>query len=113
MKIGALVASGVSGALAGLLYIGQYGAASYTLGTSDLLTVFAAVIIGGTALAGGKGSIVGALVGSLLIGTLNNGLVIIGLANPEQLMARGAIIIAAVLFSARQRGTRTRKAKAA
>jgi ribose transport system permease protein len=104
IKIGALVASGAAGAIAGLLYVGQYGAASYTLGTSDLLTVIAAVIIGGTALAGGKGSVVGALVGSLLIGTLNNGLVIIGLANPEQLMARGAIIIGAVLFSARTRG---------
>jgi ribose/xylose/arabinose/galactoside ABC-type transport system permease subunit len=74
------------------------------LGTSDLLTVIAAVIIGGTALAGGKGSVIGALVGSLLIGILNNGLVIIGLSNPEQLIARGLIIIAAVIFSARTQG---------
>jgi ribose transport system permease protein len=101
VKVGALMASGTAGAFAGLLYIGQFGAASYTLGTSDLLTVIAAVIIGGTALLGGKGSVVGALVGSLLIGTLNNGLVIIGLANPEQQVARGLIIIAAVMFSAR------------
>jgi ribose transport system permease protein len=106
VKIGALTASGMGGALAGLLYTGQYGAASYTLGTSDLLTVIAAVIIGGTALAGGKGSVLGAVVGSLLIGTLNNGLVIIGLANPEQLIARGIIIIAAVMFSARTVGQR-------
>ena len=104
VKIGVLTASGIGGALAGLLYTGQYGAASYTLGTSDLLTVIAAVIIGGTALAGGKGSVLGALVGSLLIGTLNNGLVIIGLSNPEQLIARGLIIIAAVIFSARAAG---------
>jgi ribose transport system permease protein len=97
----------MAGALAGLLYSGQFAAASYTLGTTDLLTVIAAVIIGGTALMGGKGSVVGAVVGSLLIGTLNNGLVIIGLANPEQLMARGLIIIAAVMFSARTRSVRT------
>jgi ribose transport system permease protein len=101
VKIGALIASGVGGALAGLLYVGQYAAASYTLGTSDLLTVIAAVIIGGTALTGGKGSVIGALVGSLLIGTLNNGLIIVGLDSPQQLMARGIIIIAAVIFSAR------------
>jgi ribose transport system permease protein len=106
IKVGALTASGIGGALAGLLYAGQYGAASYTLGTSDLLTVIAAVIIGGTALMGGKGSVVGAVVGSLLIGTLNNGLVIIGLSNPEQLIARGIIIIAAVMFSARTVGQR-------
>ncbi len=101
MKVGALMASGFAGALAGLLYAGQFGAATYTLGTSDLLTAIAAAIIGGTVLTGGKGSVIGALVGSLLIGILNNGLIILGLADPEQLMARGVIIIAAVVFSAR------------
>jgi ribose transport system permease protein len=101
MKVGALMASGFAGALAGLLYAGQFGAATYTLGTSDLLTAIAAAIIGGTVLTGGKGSVIGALVGSLLIGILNNGLIIAGLADPEQLMARGVIIIAAVVFSAR------------
>ena len=111
VKVGALTASGIGGALAGLLYAGQYGAASYTLGTSDLLTVIAAVIIGGTALTGGKGSVLGAVVGSLLIGTLNNGLVIIGLSNPEQLIARGIIIIAAVMFSARTVGQRQARAR--
>lgn len=111
VKVGVLTVSGVGGALAGLLYAGQYGAASYTLGTSDLLTVIAAVIIGGTLLTGGKGSVLGAVVGSLLIGTLNNGLVIIGLANPEQLIARGIIIIAAVMFSARTVGQRKTRAR--
>ncbi len=105
VKVGALMASGLAGAIAGLLYAGQFGAATYTLGTSDLLTAIAAAIIGGTVLTGGKGSVIGALVGSLLIGILNNGLIIQGLADPEQLMARGAIIIAAVVFSARA-GTR-------
>jgi ribose transport system permease protein len=111
LRVGAMVASGLGGALAGLLYVGQFGAASYTLGTSDLLTVIAAVIIGGTSLAGGKGSVIGALIGSLLIGTLNNGLIIIGLANPEQLMVRGVIIIAAVIFSARTVTRRRRTAE--
>jgi ribose transport system permease protein len=101
IKIGAFIASGVGAAFAGTLYIGQFGAASYTLANTDLLTVFASVIIGGTALTGGKGSVVGAFVGSLLLGTLNNGLIIVGLTNPEQLLARGVIIIAAVIFSAR------------
>lgn len=101
IKVGAFIASGVGAAFAGTLYIGQYGAASYTLGNTDLLTVFASVIIGGTALTGGKGSVVGAFVGSLLLGTLTNGLIIVGLTNPEQLLARGIIIIAAVIFSAR------------
>lgn len=101
IKIGVMVASGIGGALAGLLYSAQYAAASYTLGSSDLLTVIAAVIIGGTVLAGGKGSVVGAVVGSLLIGTLNNALVILGLGSPQQQMVQGLIIVLAVLFSAR------------
>src|SRR5207302_2127334 len=89
------------GALAGLLYDGQYAAAEFTTGGSDLLTVFAAAIIGGTSLMGGKGSVVGALVGSLLIGTLNNALILVNLGAPEQLMARGIIVVIAVVASSR------------
>jgi ribose transport system permease protein len=103
VKVGALMASGSAGALGGLLYVGQYHGARYDLGSSDLLTVIAAAIIGGTALAGGKGSVTGALVGSLLLGAVNNGLIILGLDVPQQLMFRGAIIIAAVVLSSRAR----------
>jgi ribose transport system permease protein len=101
IKIGALAASGAAGALAGLHYAAQYGAAEYTTGSTDLLTVIAAAIIGGTALAGGKGSVVGAVVGSLLIGTLNNALILLGLGAPQQLMARGIIIVVAVIVASR------------
>ena len=106
VKIGVLVASGMAGALAGLLYVGQYHGARFDLGSTDLLTVIAAAIIGGTSLAGGKGSVVGAVIGSLLLGTVNNGLIILGLDVPQQLMFRGLIIIDAVVLSARA-GRRT------
>lgn len=101
-----LIFSGLGGALAGLIYVGQYTAATYTLGSSDLLNVLAAVIVGGTVLAGGQGSVVGALIGSWLIGLIGNALIILGLANPEQLMVRGLIIILAVILSCRPRGSR-------
>lgn len=104
VKVMVLMFSGIGGALGGLIYLGQFGAATYTLGSSDLLNVLAAVIVGGTALAGGKGSVVGALIGSLLIGLIGNALIILGLAAPEQLMARGLIIILAVILSSRPRG---------
>jgi hypothetical protein len=91
----------MAGALAGLLYDGQYAAAEFSTGGSDLLTVFAAAIIGGTSLMGGMGSVVGAVVGSLLIGTLNNALILINLGAPEQLIARGIIIVVAVILSSR------------
>jgi ribose transport system permease protein len=104
VKVMVLVFSGIGGALGGLIYLGQFTAATYTLGSSDLLNVLAAVIVGGTVLAGGKGSVVGALIGSLLIGLIGNALIILGLASPEQLMVRGLIIILAVILSSRPRG---------
>jgi len=101
VKVTVLVVSGMAGALGGLLYVGQFHGARFDLGSTDLLTVIAAAIIGGTVLTGGKGSVVGAAVGSLLLGAVNNGLIILGLDVPQQLMFRGLIIIAAVILSAR------------
>jgi ribose/xylose/arabinose/galactoside ABC-type transport system permease subunit len=65
------------------------------------LDVIAAVILGGTSLFGGRGTIVGTLIGSLIIGVLNNGLVIIGVNSSWQIAVKGAIIILAVAFSKR------------
>ncbi|MGR3723918.1 ABC transporter permease [Abyssibius alkaniclasticus] len=87
--------------LAGLLYAGRLQAAKYTLGESDLMTVIAAVIVGGTLLNGGKGSVIGALVGSLLMGMLNNGLILMNLAVSDQMIVRGLIILLAVAVSLR------------
>ena len=87
--------------LAGLLYAGRLQAAKYTLGESDLMVVIAAVIVGGTALNGGKGSIIGAMIGSLLMGMLNNGLILMGLQVSDQMIVRGLIILIAVAVSLR------------
>lgn len=108
VKIWVFVFAGIGGALGGLIYLGQYTTATASLGgSSDLLNVLAAVIIGGTALTGGRGSVVGALVGSLLIGVIANALVILGVSSPQELMAEGAIIIATVVVSSR-RGVQNR-----
>ncbi|AVX03491.1 putative ABC transporter permease protein [Maritalea myrionectae] len=95
-----MICGGLAG-LAGLLYAGRLQAARYTLGESDLMTVIAAVIIGGTALKGGKGTIIGALVGSLMMGMLNNGLILMGLSVSDQMIVRGVIILIAVAISLR------------
>lgn len=105
IRVSVLVISAATAALAGMLYSGRLQGARYTLGEADLLTVIAAVIIGGTRLFGGKGSIVGAVAGSVLVGMLNNGLILMGLAVAEQMMARGAIIILAVALSLRETPT--------
>jgi ribose transport system permease protein len=96
-----MVLSGVLAALAGLLYAGRLHGARYTLGEADLLTVIAAVIVGGTRLNGGAGSILGALIGSLLMGMLNNGLILLGYEPSDQMIARGLIILIAVALTLR------------
>ena len=80
IKIAALMTSAGTAAVAGMLYAGRLQGARYTYGETDLMTVIAATVIGGTSLFGGRGSIVGALVGSLLMGMLNNGLLLMGLS---------------------------------
>lgn len=103
IRLAVLTLSGGLAALAGLLYAGRLQAAKYTLGETDLMTVIAAVIVGGTLLNGGKGSVVGALVGSLMMGMLNNGLILMGLSVSDQMIVRGLIILAAVAVSLREK----------
>jgi len=102
IRIIVLVLSSVAASLAGLLYAGRLHGARYTLGQSDLLTVIAAVIIGGTAFTGGKGTAVGSIIGSIIMGMLNNGLLLMGLTVSEQMIARGVIIVLAVSLSLRE-----------
>ncbi|TPL54491.1 ABC transporter permease [Mesorhizobium sp. B2-4-6] len=103
IRLAVLTISGGLAGLAGLLYAGRLQAAKYTLGETDLMTVIAAVIVGGTLLNGGKGSIVGALVGSLMMGMLNNGLILMGLSVSDQMIVRGLIILTAVAVSLRDK----------
>jgi ribose transport system permease protein len=103
MRFAVMTLSGTMAALAGLLYAGRLHGARYTLGETDLLTVIAAVIVGGTRLSGGTGTIVGALIGSLLMGMLNNGLILMGLDVSGQMMVRGLIILAAIALTLREK----------
>jgi ribose transport system permease protein len=102
VKLAVLVLSATAAALAGLLYAGRLQGANYNLGSSDLLLVIAAVVIGGTRLFGGSGSVVGALVGSLIMGMLNNGLILSGLSASEQLIAQGVLLLLAISLTLRE-----------
>lgn len=102
VKLAVLVLSAVAAALAGLLYTGRLQGANYNLGSSDLLLVIAAVVIGGTRLFGGSGSVIGALVGSLIMGMLNNGLILAGLSASEQLVAQGVLLLLAISVTLRE-----------
>lgn len=97
-KLYVLIGSGMLAGLAGMLYAGRMHSGRYTFGEGDELSVIAAVILGGTSLFGGVGTVVGTLIGSLMIGTINNGLIIMGLDVSQQMIVKGLIIILAVAF---------------
>ena len=61
--------------------------------------MIAAVIIGGTSLFGGKGTVIGSVIGALIMGMVNNGLILMGLNVDQQLILRGIIVIVAVTFT--------------
>jgi ribose transport system permease protein len=102
LRLKVLILGSTCAALAGLLYLGRIQGARYTLGETDLLTVIAAAVVGGTRLDGGTGTILGALIGSLLMGMLNNGLILMGLAVSEQMIVRGFIILVVIVLTLRQ-----------
>lgn len=92
------VISGLLAALAGLILISRLNSAQPTLGDGYELDAVAAVVIGGTSLAGGRGRISGTLVGILILGVISNGLNIIGVSSFYQEIVKGLIILIAVFL---------------
>lgn len=86
-------------AVAGMLYAGRLMSGRFQWGAGDEMNAIAAVILGGTALAGGRGSVVGTFFGALLMATINYGLILAGLDTSQQQIIRGIIIILAVALA--------------
>lgn len=99
IKFQVLLISGMVASVAGMLYAGRLQSGRFQWGAGDELSAIAAVILGGTSLFGGFGSIIGTLFGALLIGLINNGLILAGLDSSQQQVVRGAIIILAVALA--------------
>jgi ribose transport system permease protein len=103
IKLQVLMISSVAAAVAGMLYAGRLHSGRFQLGEGDELSVIAAAVLGGTSLFGGFGSVIGSIVGALMIGLINNGLILMGLEFSQQLIARGVIIILAVMIARSRR----------
>jgi ribose transport system permease protein len=103
IKLLVLIISSVAAAVAGMLYAGRLHSGRFQLGEGDELSVIAAAVLGGTSLFGGFGSVIGSIVGALMIGLINNGLILMGLEFSQQLIARGVIIILAVMTARSRR----------
>ena len=102
VQVSVYVLSGVCAAMAGLILSSQLTSAGPTAGISYELTAIAAVVIGGAALTGGRGTVRGTLLGAFVIGFLSDGLVIIGISSYWQTVFTGAVIVLAVLLNAVQ-----------
>ncbi|MFP3356052.1 ribose ABC transporter permease [Planococcus sp. SIMBA_143] len=89
---------GALAALASLILTSRLNSAQPTAGQMFELDAIAAVVLGGTSLTGGRGWIVGTLIGALIIGVLNNGLNLIGVSSFFQQVVKGAVILLAVLL---------------
>lgn len=98
IKIYVYSLTGALAALAALILTSRLNSAQPTAGTMFELDAIAAVVLGGTSLTGGRGWIVGTVIGALIIGVLNNGLNLIGVSSFFQQVVKGAVILVAVLL---------------
>ncbi len=106
VQVTVYVLSGLCAAIAGLVLSSQLTSAGPTAGNTYELTAIAAVVIGGAALTGGRGTVLGTLLGAFVIGYLSNGLVIIGVSSYWQTVFTGAVIVLSVLLNSIQYGKR-------
>ncbi|MCG1011807.1 ribose ABC transporter permease [Tepidanaerobacter sp. GT38] len=94
--------SGFTAALSGIIIASRLNSAPPTAGSGAELDAIAAVVLGGTSLAGGEGHIAGTFIGALIIGVLNNGLNLLNVSSYYQQFVKGVVILIAVLLDRRK-----------
>jgi len=102
-SFGVFAAMGLFYGLAGMLLVSRIGVAVPTAGTGLELTVIASAVIGGTSLFGGVGTATGAVIGALLLESLNNGMGLMNVESSFQMIVNGLVLLVAVYFDLRGR----------
>ena len=97
------VLTSVLAGLSAIILISRMNSGQNNAGVGFEMQVMGAVLLGGTSLAGGQGSIIGTLLAVLLLGTLNNGIILLGINSSWQMASNGMLIILAVWLDARRR----------
>ncbi|OCG01208.1 ribose ABC transporter permease [Gilliamella sp. wkB112] len=97
VKVIVYAISGLLCALASTIEVARLSSAQPTAGTGYEMDAIAAVVLGGTSMSGGRGKIIGTLIGALILGFLNNGLNMLGVDAYYQMIVKGAVILLAVL----------------
>lgn len=96
VKVAVFLISGLTAAIAGIILASRLNSGQPSAGASMELDAIAAVVIGGTSFSGGKGSILGTLVGAMIMGVISNGLNLLGVSSYWQMITIGFIIVVAV-----------------
>ncbi|MEX1297288.1 MAG: ABC transporter permease [Candidatus Limnocylindrales bacterium] len=109
-KLVVYMISGFCAATVGLIIASQLVAAHPATGQYFELYAIAAVVLGGTSLAGGRGTIIGTIIGALVIGTLNNGLTLMGISSFLELVITGSVIVLALIIDQLQQRAERRLA---
>jgi ribose/xylose/arabinose/galactoside ABC-type transport system permease subunit len=104
VKVSVYAITGLVSAIAGIVHAGQFNFGSANDGTGYELTAIAAVVIGGTSLMGGRGTVVGAALGALLMESLSNGMSLMNLPSAYQPITVGLVLLFAVYADMRSRG---------
>lgn len=99
----AYVVGGLTASLGSLILIARLNSAQPSMGTSFEMDAIAAVVIGGTSLAGGTGTIIGTFIGALILGVLMNGMNMLGVDSFAQYVVKGGVILFAVLLESRKK----------
>lgn len=98
VRMGVFLVSGTASAAAGIIMAARTASAQISAGVNMEMDVIAAVVIGGTPLTGGTMNVVGTLFGCLLVGMINNGLNLLGVNSNYQIIAKGMLILAALII---------------
>ena len=109
IKLRVYAICGLCAGLAGLVSLGRFGSVSASTGTGYELTVIAAAVVGGASLSGGRGTALGALLGTLVIALIQNGIYILHLQEEYRLIITGAAIIIAVALDRLSEYVRSRR----
>lgn len=103
-KVAVFVFAGVCFSVAGIFMAGRLSSAEGSMATGFEMSVIAAVVVGGTALRGGRGTLFGTVVGSLLFAVLNNSMNLLGIASYWQYVVTGVVLVTAIAIGARRVG---------
>jgi rhamnose transport system permease protein len=99
VKLAVFVLSGLAAGIAAVMMLSRFGSAQYNRAMGDELAVITAVVLGGTSIFGGRGSILGTVLALLLLGIIRRGLGLANVAETNQLVITGALLVAAALLA--------------